>query len=142
MTSAKAQNSKETYTTESVRNTTEYVIMILFYLFALFYDEEIVYCYAMLDLHLLRDEIIMAPAEPTIPLNTGYISDYPRHPSLKRLQQNFGAHPPTQFESLQHLGKCHTESFNFMLTDGLKLAIEDLERVEFLIPETGARVGE
>ena len=29
-----------------------------------------------------------------------------------------------------------------MLTDGLKLAIEDLERVEFLIPETGARVGE
>ena len=96
----------------------------------------------MLDLQLLSDEIIMAPAEPTIPLNTGYINNYPRHPSLKRLQQNFGAHPPTQFESLQHLGKCHTEAFNFMLTDGLKLAIEDLERVEFLIPETGARVGE
>ena len=96
----------------------------------------------MLDLQQLSDEIIMAPAEPTIPLNTGYINNYPRHPSLKRLQQNFGAHPPTQFESLQHLGKCHTEAFNFMLTDGLKLAIEDLERVEFLIPETGARVGE
>ena len=84
----------------------------------------------------------MAPAEPTIPLNTGYINNYPGQPSLKRLQQNFGAHPPTQFESLQHLGKCHTEAFNFMLTDGLKLAIEDLERVEFQIPETGARVGE
>ena len=83
----------------------------------------------------------MAPAEPTIPLNTGYINDYPRQPSLKRLQQNFGAHPQTQFESLQHLGKCHTESFNFMLTDGLKIAIEDLERVEFQIPETGARIG-
>ena len=83
----------------------------------------------------------MAPAAPTIPLNTSYIQDYPRHPSLKRLQENFGQHPPAPFESLQHLGKCHTESFNFMLTDGLKLAIEDLERVEFQIPETGARIG-
>ena len=83
----------------------------------------------------------MPPAQPTIPLNTSYINDYPRQPSLKRIQDNFGTHPPKQFESLQHLGKCHTESFNFMLTDGLKLAIEDLERVEFQIPETGARVG-
>ena len=83
----------------------------------------------------------MAPAAPTIPLNTSYIKDYPRHPSLKRLQENFGQHPTSPFESLQHLGKCHTESFNFMLTDGLKLAIEDLERVEFQIPETGARIG-
>ena len=83
----------------------------------------------------------MPPAEPTIPLNTSYITDYPQQPSLKRLQHDFGTHPTKQFESLQHLGKCHTESFNFMLTDGLKLAIEDLERVEFQIPETGARIG-
>ena len=84
----------------------------------------------------------MAPAEPVIPLNTSYISDYPTQPSLKRLQHNFGSHPASTRESLQHLGKCHVESFNFMLTDGLKLAIEDLEKVEFQIPETGARVGE
>ena len=28
-----------------------------------------------------------------------------------------------------------------MLTDGLKLAIADLEKVEFQMPESGARVG-
>ena len=109
--------------------------------FAICYDHKLL-LYHVRFTTVISDENIMAPAEPTIPLNTGYINNYPGQPSLKRLQQNFGAHPPTQFESLQHLGKCHTESFNFMLTDGLKLAIEDLERVEFQIPETGARVGE
>ena len=32
------------------------------------------------------------------------------------------------------------ESFNFMLGDGLKLAVADLEPVEFLVPETNDRV--
>ena len=83
----------------------------------------------------------MAPAAPTIPLNKSYITQYPTKPSLKSLQINFGLHPDKPLESLQHLGKCHVESLNFMLTDGLKLAIEDLERVEFLIPETGGKIG-
>ena len=83
----------------------------------------------------------MAPAKPTTPLNQSYIKDYTTKPSLKRLQHNFGLHPDKANESLQHLGKCHVESFNFMLTDGLKLAIADLEKVEFQMPESGARVG-
>ena len=37
-------------------------------------------------------------------------------------------------------GKCHVESFNFMLGDGLKLAVADLDPVEFLVPETNDRV--
>ena len=82
----------------------------------------------------------MAPAEPNIPLNSSYISDYTTKPSLRRLRGDFGQHPPNQFESLKHLGKCHVESFNFMLTDGLQMAIQDLDPVEFLIPETDSRV--
>ena len=82
----------------------------------------------------------MAPAEPTIPLNNSYIANYSTKPSLKRLRGEFGVHPPEQLESLRHLGKCHVDSFNFMLTDGLKLALADLDPLEFLIPETGARV--
>ena len=38
------------------------------------------------------------------------------------------------------LGKCHIESFNFMLGDGLKLAVADLDPVEFLVPETNDRI--
>ena len=82
----------------------------------------------------------MAPAEPNIPLNSSYISDYTTKPSLRRLRGDFGQHPPDQFESLKHSGKCHVESFNFMLTDGLQMAIQDLDPVEFLIPETDSRV--
>ena len=37
-------------------------------------------------------------------------------------------------------GKCHIESFNFMLGDGLKLAVADLDPVEFLVPETNDRI--
>ena len=37
-------------------------------------------------------------------------------------------------------GKCHVESFNFMLGDGLKLAVADLDPVEFLVPETNDQV--
>ena len=37
-------------------------------------------------------------------------------------------------------GKCHVESFNFMLDDGLRLAVADLEPVEFLVPQTNDRL--
>eukprot|EP00092_Neocalanus_flemingeri_P024162 GFUD01026209.1.p1 GENE.GFUD01026209.1~~GFUD01026209.1.p1 ORF type:complete len:1157 (+),score=299.03 GFUD01026209.1:56-3526(+) len=69
-----------------------------------------------------------------------FISEYPTKPSLHRLTHQFGPSPPKQFPSLAHLGKCHVESFNFMLTDGLKLAIQSLDPVEFLIPENGSRI--
>ena len=77
---------------------------------------------------------------PSISTSNSYITDYPTAPSLHRLTHEFGPSPPQQLPSLQHLGKCHVDSFNFMLTDGLKAAVKDLDPVEFLIPETGSRI--
>ena len=69
-----------------------------------------------------------------------YLDGYSTSPSLKYLTQGFGPSPPQQREVLQHLRKCHVQPFNFMLGEGLKLALADLQLVEFLIPETGSRV--
>ena len=69
-----------------------------------------------------------------------YTDDYPTRPSLSYLTSKFGPAPPSPHASLQSLGKPHVESFNFMLGDGLRLAVADLDPVEFLIPESGNRV--
>ncbi len=44
-----------------------------------------------------------------------------------------------RYNFLSSKGRPHVESFNFMLGDGLKLAVEDLKPLEFQIPENGAR---
>ena len=44
-----------------------------------------------------------------------YLHSYPTAPSLSSLTTNFGPAPAQARDSLQHLGKCHVESFNFML---------------------------
>ena len=63
-------------------------------------------------------------------------------PSLKNLtSKSWGRPAPSQNDLLQSLGKPHVESFNFMLGQGLTLAVNDLEPVEFAIPETGQRIG-
>lgn len=71
-----------------------------------------------------------------------YLHSYPTSPSLSSLTHSFGPAPAKARDSLQHLGKCHVESFNFMLGDGLRLAVEDLARepVKFQIPGTTDKV--
>jgi hypothetical protein len=41
---------------------------------------------------------------------------------------------------LQSLGKPHVGSFNFMLDEGLKLAVQDIDPVEFIFEPTGDRI--
>ena len=59
---------------------------------------------------------------------------------IKRIFHRVTFHRP--FSHLSYLcpGKCHVESFNFMLGDGLARAVADLDPIEFLIPETKDRV--
>ena len=63
-------------------------------------------------------------------------------PTLRNLtSKSWGRPAASQNELLQSLGKPHVESFNFMLDQGLNLAVADLEAVEFAVPETGQRIG-
>jgi hypothetical protein len=41
---------------------------------------------------------------------------------------------------LQSLGKPHVGSFNFMLDEGPKLAVQDIDPVEFIFEPTGDRI--
>ncbi|KAL4703612.1 hypothetical protein ACJJTC_006789 [Scirpophaga incertulas] len=61
-------------------------------------------------------------------------------PSLTYTSTREYSKPPKTFNpNLQCLGAPHIDSFNFMLEDGLKLAIEDLQPLDFETP-TGDRV--
>jgi hypothetical protein len=40
-------------------------------------------------------------------------------------------------EALQSLGKPHVGSFNYMMEDGLKLAVQDIDPLEFIYEPTG-----
>jgi len=66
--------------------------------------------------------------------------NYPTKPSLRYLNRDFGPSPEKPLASLQHLGRPHVESFNFMLDEGMKTALKDLKPLEFEIPETKARI--
>jgi len=66
--------------------------------------------------------------------------EYITKPSLNYINKNYGPVPEKPKESLQHLGRPHVESFNFMLGQGLQFALQDLRPVEFEIPETKDRV--
>jgi len=43
-------------------------------------------------------------------------------------------------EHLKNLGSHHVGSFNYMVDEGLKLAVEDISPVEFSLEATGQRV--
>ncbi|XP_070550165.1 DNA-directed RNA polymerase I subunit RPA2-like [Ptychodera flava] len=61
-------------------------------------------------------------------------------PSFKHLTDpKFGKPPDKQHQALQNLTKPHIESFNYMLKEGLKLAIQDIPPVEFSL-QSGQRV--
>lgn len=63
-------------------------------------------------------------------------NDYPLSPSLKNLTaSDWGKPAETHNEALQSLGTPHVQSFNFMLDEGIRMAIEDLEPIEFVVPE-------
>jgi len=66
--------------------------------------------------------------------------EYPKKPSLQYINRNFGPSPGKPIDALQHLGRPHVESFNFMLGEGMELALADLKPLEFEVPETGARL--
>ncbi|XP_077978209.1 DNA-directed RNA polymerase I subunit RPA2-like [Glandiceps talaboti] len=61
-------------------------------------------------------------------------------PTFRNLTDpKFGKPPQKQHQVLQDLTKPHIESFNFMLTEGLKLAVIDIPPVEFSL-QTGQKV--
>ncbi len=65
---------------------------------------------------------------------------YPSSPSLKNLTSESWSLPPERANpALRSLGRPHVDSFNYMLGDGLRRAVEDLPQVEFAL-EGGARV--
>lgn len=68
------------------------------------------------------------------------LDDYPTSPSLSNLTNNWGPAPKINYPALDALGKPHVESFNFMLGEGLRIAVQDLDPVEFLVPENGNRI--
>ncbi|XP_002742157.1 DNA-directed RNA polymerase I subunit RPA2-like [Saccoglossus kowalevskii] len=56
-------------------------------------------------------------------------------PGFRHLTEpNYGKPPKSQSKVLQELVKPHIESFNFMLSEGLNLAIQDMQPVEFALP--------
>jgi hypothetical protein len=62
-------------------------------------------------------------------------------PTLKNLtSENYGQPAKELPELLKNLGRHHIGSFNYMLDEGLKLAVEDIEPVEFLLETTGQKV--
>lgn len=66
--------------------------------------------------------------------------DYPKKPSLDFINKGYGTIPKQANPSLQHLGRMHVGSFNFMLNEGMSFAIKDILPVEFEIPITNDRI--
>ncbi len=62
--------------------------------------------------------------------------EYPSVPSLKNLTAESWGQPAAKANpALRSLGKPHVDSFNYMLGDGLRKAVEDLPIVEFQATE-------
>jgi DNA-directed RNA polymerase I subunit RPA2 len=62
--------------------------------------------------------------------------DYPSAPSLRRLtSSSFGPPREAPNPALKSLGTPHIESFNFMLGEGLTMAVNDIPPLEFVIPQ-------
>jgi DNA-directed RNA polymerase I subunit RPA2 len=66
--------------------------------------------------------------------------EYPKKPSLDYINKGFGPTPKEPRPALQHLGRPHVESFNFMLNEGMDFALRDMKPVEFEIPQSGDRI--
>lgn len=63
------------------------------------------------------------------------VLEYPSQPSLKNLTSDKWDQPlSTANPALESLGSPHVESFNFMLEEGLRMAVDDVLPVEFAIP--------
>ena len=85
-------------------------------------------------------EAAMASPAAEEPDALTYLS-YPTSPSLSNLTGAEFCGPAADHNAaLQSLGRPHVDSFNFMLGDGLAMAIRDMEPVEFSVPETDHRV--
>lgn len=62
------------------------------------------------------------------------IEDFPSQPSLKNIQNSFyGRLPKQQHASLQEIAKAHIESFNWAMEEGLQLALNEINPLEFMI---------
>ena len=62
-------------------------------------------------------------------------------PSLRNLtSENYGQPAAELPELLKNLGSHHIGSFNYMLDEGLKLAVQDIDPVEFMLETTGQKV--
>lgn len=67
--------------------------------------------------------------------------DFPDKPSLKPIQDShYGRIPMEQNKVLQEIAKAHIESFDWAMTDGLPLAIKQIEPLEFMVGKSRVRV--
>ena len=75
------------------------------------------------------------------PLNHLQELKYPTKPSLSNLTSPDWGQPNAEHNpALESLGDPHVQSFNFMLNEGMKLAVDDLRPTEFQLPDSGVRV--